>query len=359
MNKQANRFREVSRGVVWHVNAICLLVIFVSNGSVFGEEEKTRDTQVVAPDVTTEDAAKLEKLRTLVQKKDAAPEKAKEKAGTKAELAAEDANRDETVNNVAQGDGKEDSGQLAEPDPADLQAMEYFRRFSRGEVYLIYKCCDLTAEEISRLSQSGEKEIRRLFEQRRGRNPAAEMLRENGIVRIFPNGRRATKIPLDTRGSIRMAISKEAEKILSKERYDRYQAEIDKREESRKRASIQLIVARIDRDLLFTTSQREKLVDVLVKSLNGSEFSSPEEVLLYSHQQQIPPLPAKFIEPLLTESQKSAWRKLPKTRNQFNYDEMMMNRGGNLLSISEEEIAGLKPNREESDTAKSQQEMGN
>ena len=61
-----------------------------------------------------------------------------------------------------------------------------------------------------------------------------------------------------------------------------------------------------------------------------------------SQNHPIPPLPPKLIEPLLTDSQKSAWRKLPKSRTQFKYDEMMMNNGGNLPSLSEEDIESLK-----------------
>lgn len=279
-------------------------------------EDKQENQEVVVPDVTDEDARKFEKLRGLVR---ARTEKAAER----------------------EGEEKPDKAAEEEPDPTELQAMEYFRRFSRGEVYLLHKCCNLTGEQIQQLNDAGENEIKRLFKDRRGQNPAAAQLRENGIVRILPNGRRVNKIPLDSRSSIRLAISKTADSILPAEKLASYKEEVEKRDLSRKRASIQMIVARIDRDLSFTTEQREKLTEVLIKSLNSTEYNAPEEIML-NNQQQVPPLPPKLIEPLLTESQKTAWRRLPKSRNQYNFDEMMMNNGGNLPGLSDEDIQNLK-----------------
>lgn len=338
MNKISDGLYRVLQFLARGICVVALSGFGASIPSLPGAEEK-EPAKVVAPDLTDEDAAKVERLRKFAREKveaaTAATKKLAEEVKAEAERLAAESKR--------AGKVKPAPVDEEEPDPTQLQAMEYFRRFSRGEVYLIHKCVELTPDQIQQLSDAGEKEIRRLFDQQRGRNPAAEMLRENGIVRILPNGRRVNNVPIDMRSSIRLAISKTAETFLPAEKMARYQSEVEKREISRKRASIQMIVARIDRDLSFTTEQREKLVEVLVKSLNSTEFNAPEELVIYSNQnQQVPPLPPKLIEPLLTDSQKSAWRKLPKVRNQYNYDEMMMNNGGNLPCLSDEDIESLK-----------------
>lgn len=297
------------------------------------DEAKPEGAKVVVPDVTEEDTAKLEKLQGLIRKKAEADRDETEKQKVAAEKA---------ILEGEEGEAKNKPAEDQEPDPAEMQGMEYFRRFSRCEVYLIHKCCDLTSEQIKQLSDAGEKEIQRLFAVRRGRNPAAQqLLQENGIVRILPNGRRISGGSLDFRSSLRLAISKEAESFLAPEKLAVYKTEVEKRELSRKRASIQMVVARIDRDLSLTSEQREKLVETLIQSLNGTEYSAPEELLL-NNQMQAPPLPPKLIEPLLTEFQKTAWRRLPKSRQSYNFDEMMMNNGGgNQLGLSVEDLGSL------------------
>lgn len=348
MNKTLCNVRELI-----HILArtLCFFILIVTQLApvLIQAEDKQEQKEVVVPGVTDEDAQKFEKLRALVRErtKQAVEEREKkaqeeaEKAAKAAEEEFEKAAKAEAIEAARREPQDQPEKKEEEPDPTELQAMEYFRRFSRGEVYLIYKCCQLTPEQIQQLNDAGEHEIRRLFKQRRGQNPAEAQLRENGIVRILPNGRRVNNIPLDTRSSIRLAISKSADSILPAEKLASYKSEVEKRDLSRKRASIQMIVARIDRDLSFTTEQREKLTEVLIKSLNSTEYNAPEEIML-SNQQQIPPLPPKLIEPLLTESQKTAWRRLPKSRNQYNFDEMMMNNGGNLPGLSDEDIQGLK-----------------
>jgi len=354
MNKVSDGRNRMSRFLARGICIVALCGFGAPTPSLPGSEEK-EPAKVVAPDLTEEDAAKVERLRKFAREKaeaaKAAAEKLAEEAKAEVERLAKDAEREATK----RGDAAPALGNEEEPDPTQLQGMEYFRRFSRGEVYLIHKCAELTPEQIQQLTDAGEKELKRLFDQKKGQNPAAEMLRENGIVRILPNGRRVNKAPLDMRSSIRLAISKSAETFLTPEQKARYQSEVEKRDLSRKRASIQMIVARIDRDLSFTTEQREKLVEVLVKSLNSTEFNAPEEILIYNIQNlPTPPLPPKLIEPLLTDSQKTAWRKMPKARNQINYDEMMMNNGGNLPSLSEEDIESLK----NSASKKSESESG-
>jgi len=125
------------------------------------DEAKPEGAKVVVPDVTEEDAAKLEKLQGLIRKKaEADRDEAKEQ-----KVAAEKA-----ILEGGEGEAKNKPAEDQEPDPAEMQGMEYFRRFSRCEVYLIHKCCELTPEQIKQLSDAGEKEIQRLFAVRRGRN---------------------------------------------------------------------------------------------------------------------------------------------------------------------------------------------
>lgn len=226
-------------------------------------------------------------------------------------------------------------------DPVDAQFKEFLRRYARGEIFLIHKSCSLSAEEIDQLKEAGEKEVQRMLKQRKGGGAAADQLRNAGIL-LMPNGGRVNnRGTWDSRASVREAISKKAKTLLSEERYASYEREVKSREESRKRASIGSIVARIDRDLVLNDEQREKLTEVLTTSLKSTEYSTPEEYA-YMQQATVPPIPSKLIEPLLTESQQRAWRRLPKRQHRMNVEELLLNNGQNLMGMTEEDLESLK-----------------
>jgi hypothetical protein len=263
------------------------------------------------------------KGRALVEKKlNAAMERLEEAVQVDAPVVV---NENEEVNNG---------------DLANAPRREFLRTLARGEIYLIHKCCQLSKSELDELSKAGEKEVQRLIKLRQNGGAAADQLRNAGIIRIMPNGRRVAQTSMDSRTSIRLAIVNVANKLIAPEKLAIYQQEAEKREVSRKRASIACIVARIDRDLSLSAEQREKLTEVLMTSLKSTDYVAPEELTYV--QQSVLPLPAKLIEPLLTDPQKEAWRKLPKQRNQIDLEELLINNRGGQLGITEEDLESLK-----------------
>jgi hypothetical protein len=116
---------------------------------------------------------------------------------------------------------------------------------------------------------------------------------------------------LDPRIPIAEAVAKSVAKIVPAEQAARYQKEVDERDRSRKQTVVLNLVAKMDRILVLTVEQREKLTKILEKNWKGSWEL---QTLVYGGQ-YFPQMPDAEITPLLTESQKTVWRGVQKGIN--------------------------------------------
>lgn len=51
----------------------------------------------------------------------------------------------------------------------------------------------------------------------------------------------------------------------------------------------------------------------------------------------------KLVEPILSNSQKSAWRGLQKNRNPVNFEELMINNGANIAGLTDADLGIKRP----------------
>lgn len=324
------------------------LAFLASPGLVYTDDApQTEDRKSVTPvDVTEDDARKIAKLRQLARDRAEQARQEADKAASDAEKAAEEAERKalfEAVQQAVDPANAIEADGPPEPDPAEQQLTEFIRRFARSEIYLLHKVVPLSREQIQTLDTNVEQEIHKQVKLRRGNNIQAQQLRDNGIIMGFRvlNGRRvAVNSRSDFRTTIRSIISKTAETLIPPEQFAAYNRELEARDLARKQASIQALVARIDRELSLSESQRAQLQEVLLKSWNQTWCPPPEEISLYQLS-QLPPIPPKLVEPILSNSQKSAWRGLQKNRNPVNFEELMINNGANIAGLTDADL-GIK-----------------
>jgi hypothetical protein len=96
---------------------------------------------------------------------------------------------------------------------------------------------------------------------------------------------------------------------VSPEKAAAYQKELDLRDAARRRVARLNLVAAVDKRLLLSAEQRDKLDELLEKNWQSSWNQLQ---ILMQDGQYFPPMPDEKILPLLTESQKSVWRAIQK-----------------------------------------------
>jgi hypothetical protein len=87
----------------------------------------------------------------------------------------------------------------------------------------------------------------------------------------------------------------------------RYVAEAKKRDAHRRETAIHALVARLDRTLMLSTSQREQLLKMFES--NWDEEWGVLSGVMGDDEAPLPAIPERLIAPLLTVSQRMAWKR--------------------------------------------------
>jgi hypothetical protein len=120
---------------------------------------------------------------------------------------------------------------------------------------------------------------------------------------------------LEPRGLIQKGLEQSLPGLLQKEQWDRYQAELVRRTDNRKRALVLLLVAKMDRVLLLNTEQREQLSEALLRNWQDSWLQSLR--LWQSNEQYFPEIADRHLLPILNIRQQEIWRGQQKYGNVF------------------------------------------
>ena len=181
-------------------------------------------------------------------------------------------------------------------DPLAQQFMSQYRPLLQSELHFVRVLCQPTPAEYKTIKAAGEVGLNNLVKQ------CATTQRQMEQGRM--GGRQATEFP-EPRAAIANAIVASVHRTLPAEKGARYQQELTKRAAARKRALILSIVAQLDKDLVLTPEQREKMIEVLNKHIADTSVKQLE-VLFYGPE-YLPPLPNQAITPLLTPKQLETW----------------------------------------------------
>ena len=176
------------------------------------------------------------------------------------------------------------------------QNIQQFRPILRAEYHIVRVVCRLTPEQREEIARDGEKALRDAARK------YVEMMNRPMTA--------AQRAAADPRRQIREALGKVVASRLSGDMHERYRAEIARRDASRKQLAVRNLVARLDRELVLSPEQRDKIAGSLTSHWEDSWLQSIE-MFMYDYQ-FLPPIPDQFVAPFLNDPQKTIWRSIQK-----------------------------------------------
>jgi len=180
----------------------------------------------------------------------------------------------------------------------EARLVTQMRSIFRAEYYFIRNTCDLGADQRRALARLGETVAK---EAARGFAGTELPVRRTGDYRDDP------------RKLIEDELAKAMIALLTPAQLARYNEEIEKRAASRKQVVIDNLVAELDQDLILSPEQRTRLVEAL--STNWKEAWGQSLGMLVNLSSFFPDIPDDVIVPILTESQKEVWHRIPRHQN--------------------------------------------
>jgi hypothetical protein len=177
---------------------------------------------------------------------------------------------------------------------------DQFKLLLRGELLFVRVVCHPSKDEYARIAAVGDEAL----------GQSVREYAEAQSAAMRGDGRNEwPKLP-DPRQLIAGRLYRATVEILSNSQAETYKQELDKRAAHRKYVTILNLVAMLDRKLVLTAEQREKLVVSLTDQWNESWSQSLE--ILTLGDQYFPILPDNYVLPILNDFQRSVWRETPK-----------------------------------------------
>lgn len=197
---------------------------------------------------------------------------------------------------------------VAAPDEAggdafEQQFVQQFRPLAKTELNFVRAICQPNAEQSKKLKKASDAAMKTVVKK------FAE------IQKKMQNGIRAGEEPQwpDPRKLMSDVLLKSVKETMSEDAAKHYEAEIERRAAARKRAALLNLVAKIDKELVLTTEQRDKLTEAIEKNWKDS-WCQQLETFMYGDA-YFPAVPDAHVLPVLTEKQKRIWNGIPKQQN--------------------------------------------
>lgn len=196
-------------------------------------------------------------------------------------------------------------GEIVGLDPLEQQFLQQFRQLGTTEVNFVRAVCRPNAEQSKKIKAASEVAVR----------SATKKFAE--IQKKMQQGMRVGEQPEwpDPRKLMADVLLKTVKESFTEEQAKLYEVELAKRAAARKRVVLMNLVARLDRELVLTKDQRDKLIDAVNANWNSS-WEQQLEVFLYGDS-YMPALPDAQVVPILTDKQKQIWTATPKQQNQI------------------------------------------
>jgi len=203
-------------------------------------------------------------------------------------------------------------------DPLIQQVTTQARPMVRAELIFVRNICKLDRESFRQINRDADQVLKEVVN-----TMVDAQIRPRVIVRAAPApvGGGAVRLPaaaprpvvagaaaanLDGGKLLQNGLAVVMKKHLSPEQWSHYQAEVDKRDASRKQSAIRYLVDSLDRELYLSDQQREKLTDALSFHWHDRWYLYLEYVL---NGNPFYPLGVDpIVTPLLTDAQKKVWQ---------------------------------------------------
>jgi hypothetical protein len=190
-------------------------------------------------------------------------------------------------------------------DAIQQQFRGQFEPLLKVELSFINRACKLTDEQRLKLIKKSNDWLTKFIR---------DYAKQGGQPQMqgawFGGGRQQVA---DPRESIQAGVEKLVKAELPKEQVDIYAEECKKRSEFGKSVSVDNLVARIDKELILSPEQREKLTQSLTE--HWDKNWAPQLEMFMHGMDMWPNVPDQWIRPHLTAAQQVAWGRLNKNNN--------------------------------------------
>jgi hypothetical protein len=186
-----------------------------------------------------------------------------------------------------------------------------FRQLYRSELHFMRVVCQPTRQQFEKIAAAGDAELQASIKK------LAEAFAEQ------QQGRFGSQLT-DPRKLIAAGIAKRVKADLSAEQAARYEKEVDERTAVRRRVVIVNLLSGMDKKLILTVEQRDKVNAILEKNWNDSWNQIQ---LIMQGGEYFPAMPDDKILPILTETQKKVWRDVQKGNVFFGGSDLDMVQG--------------------------------
>jgi hypothetical protein len=211
----------------------------------------------------------------------------------------------------------------ANVNPMIQQWVQQGRPILRAELLFARHICNLNPEQLRPISRETEQTL----------NDIAKKMaddQQNGF-RIRLPGKAATTP--DPGNQLQDALALVIKKHLTPEQYAHYRSEFDKRSANRKQAALTFLVDVLDRDLVLSSQQREKVTESLSAHWEDGWCMYMEYVLYGNlfYPSGVDP----YVTPLLSDHQKKVWQGVQKVQGFWGFGNNMggmINDGDPLLA---------------------------
>jgi hypothetical protein len=191
---------------------------------------------------------------------------------------------------------------VANANVMEAQVQQYMQRtrpLLRSEYQFLRTVCEPTVDQRKPIARAGLVALK----------DVTRKVVEGQFNRRIVNGA-VVYDAADPRGLIQDALAAAAKESLTPEQFERYRQEVGARTEGLKRASVQNLVARLDRSLVLSAEQREALAEALASQPGGAVWMGLTTANL--DVEYVPMMSDDRIVPVLSDAQKKVWSGLQK-----------------------------------------------
>jgi hypothetical protein len=187
---------------------------------------------------------------------------------------------------------------VAQPNRAPLiqQFTQQARPLLRAEIIFARNVCHLNREELRKVNAAAQKMLEEVI---------AKLVEAQALPRVRVQGQARMPNSLDAQQLLEEGVVSVVKKTVSPEQWSLYEAEKQKRDENRKRATIRYFVDAIDRELYLTPDQCSQL-EVSLKEKWDAAWTLYLENHLFGNK-YYPMTIDPVVAPILTDAQKRVW----------------------------------------------------
>ncbi|HTU17754.1 MAG TPA: hypothetical protein VMG10_06785 [Gemmataceae bacterium] len=223
----------------------------------------------------------------------------------------------------------------------ELQFGRQFQHLYRTELHLLRVVCKLTKPQYQKVAADGE--------------PALKATKEKylGYWRNQRQGRWDSSGQADPRETLSAELEKALQKTLTPEQAAAYKKERNLRTAAQRRAVVKTLIVMMDRTLVLSTEQRDKIHEILDKNWKDSWYT---HVVRYggNYFPEMPP-DAKIL-PILNDTQKTIWKGVQKVNIRYGFYGLNMGDVGEFEETWDDDVpAKPEPTPEKKAVKKSKQ----